>query len=388
MLYDTPEEFARHNEEVKQVWDAFHKGKPTRVPMTLGISARTLLLDPKVNTRGTTFYDYFSNPEVMMEQQLYHAWWVRHNLPFDQEMGLPKDGWGVWVDFQNIYEQTYFGCPIHFRDGEVPDVVPILTEDRKNLLFDRGLPDPFRSGLMKRNWEYYHFFLRKREEGYIYQGRPIVSVSPCGMGTDGPFTAACGIRGAAEIAADIYLAPEFVHKLMAYITDATIARIQAYRKYLGHDMQTQGWGFADDSIQLLSVETYKEFVLPYHRKLVNTFSKGGPNSIHLCGDATRHFKTLRDELNIMSFDTGFPVDFGRLRKELGPKVHISGGVHVTLLRDGTPEAVRQESKRILQSGIKRGGKFVFREGNNLAPCTPIENLKAMYAACKEYGRYR
>jgi uroporphyrinogen-III decarboxylase len=34
-----------------------------------------------------------------------------------------------------------------------------------------------------------------------------------------------------------------------------------------------------------------------------------------------------------------------------------------------------------------GGKFILREGNNLAPFTPLENLWAMYETAKEYGRY-
>jgi uroporphyrinogen-III decarboxylase len=35
----------------------------------------------------------------------------------------------------------------------------------------------------------------------------------------------------------------------------------------------------------------------------------------------------------------------------------------------------------------RGGKFILREGNNLAPGTPIENVAAMYEACKKFGPY-
>jgi len=60
---------------------------------------------------------------------------------------------------------------------------------------------------------------------------------------------------------------------------------------------------------------------------------------------------------------------------------------VELLRTGTPEQVRAETRRILDSGVMAGGKFVLREGNNLAPGTPEENVAAMYAACREFGGY-
>jgi len=53
-----------------------------------------------------------------------------------------------------------------------------------------------------------------------------------------------------------------------------------------------------------------------------------------------------------------------------------------LLRDGTPEEVRGETLRILESGVLEGGKFILREGNNLAPHTPFDNLNAMYQTAR------
>lgn len=34
-----------------------------------------------------------------------------------------------------------------------------------------------------------------------------------------------------------------------------------------------------------------------------------------------------------------------------------------------------------------GKRFVLREGNNLAPCTPIEYIRAMDEAGKKFGYY-
>ena len=34
-----------------------------------------------------------------------------------------------------------------------------------------------------------------------------------------------------------------------------------------------------------------------------------------------------------------------------------------------------------------GKRFIMREANNLAPLTPVENIKTMYEAAKIYGRY-
>jgi uroporphyrinogen-III decarboxylase len=161
----------------------------------------------------------------------------------------------------------------------------------------------------------------------------------------------------------------------------------AFRRRLEQPEESDAWGFADDSVQLLSVHTYRDLVLPYHKRLTERFGPKGPNGIHLCGDATHLFPTIKEELCVNSFDTGFPVDHGKLRRELGPEVTIHGGPHVELLRSGAPERIREEVRRICESGVMEGGRFILREGNNLAPGTPPGNVAAMYDACREFGRY-
>ena len=44
-----------------------------------------------------------------------------------------------------------------------------------------------------------------------------------------------------------------------------------------------------------------------------------------------------------------------------------------------------EQSHCMTSGILEGGLFVLREGNNLAPETPLENTEAMYEVGRELG---
>jgi uroporphyrinogen-III decarboxylase len=189
--------------------------------------------------------------------------------------------------------------------------------------------------------------------------------------------------------------PGYVHDLMTFTTDNLIRRMKAIRAWRwsrqpdardSGSFRHKGWGLADDAIALLSPDQYREFVFPYHHRMAETFADG-PLWTHLCGDATRHFPFLKEHLNVTSFDTGFPVDFGQLRRDLGPDVQISGGPTVMLLKDGTPAAIRREVERICKSGIMKGGRFILRDANNLAPCTPVENIAAFYEAGKTFGRY-
>jgi uroporphyrinogen-III decarboxylase len=142
--------------------------------------------------------------------------------------------------------------------------------------------------------------------------------------------------------------------------------------------------FAEDDVQLISPKTLREFVLPALRKLKAGLTTARKVKVHICGDGTRHFKTLRDEIGAYEFDTGFPVDFGNLRQEMGTEVILWGGPNIMILKDGTPEQVHTETERILHSGVCDGGRFILREGNNLAPRTPVRNLAAMYEATRAY----
>jgi len=381
-------DFDRHNEEVERVWSAYRDRHPIRVPLIFGINPRFTMFDHPANPRRIAFEQYFNDPQVMLERQIEHQEWVRSNIPQDAAMGRPKDGWSIYVDLQNTYEATWYGAKLRYWPGEVPDTVPLLADDsRKWALVQAAAPDPFTHGSAQRMWDYYDFFVRKKEDGWTYRGLPIANVTWPAGGTDGPLTVCCNLRGASKFMADLVDDRDYADRMLGFVNDTAIARIKAYRKRVDAESIPERGGLADDSIQLISTPMYRERILPLHRTYYRELYGKGPHSIHLCGDATRHFRTIRDELNVWSFDTGYPVDFAWLRRELGPEVEVYGGPSVPFLRSATPEAVRKETKRILTGGIMDGGRFVLREANNLAPGVTLDNLWAMWDAVQEAGTY-
>ncbi len=123
-------DFDAHNGEVRRVWEAYRSGRPIRPPMILGINVRYTMWRSDANHTGIGFERYFTDPDAMLLRQLEHKAWVRRHVPQDSEMGLPTAGWDVQVDFQNSYEAGWFGCPVRFFDGEVPDTEP--AADRRS----------------------------------------------------------------------------------------------------------------------------------------------------------------------------------------------------------------------------------------------------------------
>lgn len=384
-----PINFAEHNNEVREIWRTFWAGNPIKIPVIAGTSDRFFVQNPNTNPRGISFREYTENPDVMFEMQANFDRYKRFHVLGDHMMGYPEEeeGWEVHIDFQNYYEAAWFGCKVEFPEHEVPYAVPLLNENNREMLFEKGLPDPF-SGLMARGKEYYERFM-ERKKTFLLDGYPVSRIQMNWLyGTDGPFTIACELLGPAEMCALIYEEPDYVHQLMDYITEAIIARIKAWRRYLGQPEFSDSFGFADDSILMISKEMYREFVLPYHKKLIRGVSTMKlPGQIHLCGDATRHFVTIRDELNINNFDTGFPVAHGKLVQELGPDVVVAGGPKADLLRVGTPEQIMEEARRIIQEVKPYTKKFILREGNDVPPYTPLENIAALTQARELYGIY-
>ncbi|MCD6169069.1 MAG: hypothetical protein J7J76_00730 [Candidatus Latescibacteria bacterium] len=124
----------------------------------------------------------------------------------------------------------------------------------------------------------------------------------------------------------------------------------------------------------------------YHKRLADELACGKMASVHLCGDATRHFPLIKEESGCLSFDTGFPADLSWLRQTLGEEALIHGGVHVEILKDGPPDRIIKETYRVLRSGTLGGGRFVLREANNLAPRTPFSNIELFYRMGKEISR--
>jgi len=388
-------DFTRHNQEAHRVWDAYKAGKPIRVPVSITGSVTNYIQNSELNTRGYSFKDYFENPETQILVQLDYQDYQRHNWLCDRPMGLPDDGWQLSVDFQNSYDASWFGCELVYMDRYLPDTLPMLSECKEKLY---DLPEilPLNGGLIGRGIDF-----RDAMKTYCnkntYKDRPILPpIFFLGEGTDGVLDLAYKLRGAENILIDMYEDENYFHDLMDYITRNLIHRMTALRERRWTEepesedymqMKSSAFGLADDAITMISHETYKEFVFPYHKRFVDAFSDGSGISMHLCGANMQHFEGLSKDLGVKSFDTGYPIDFEKFRSLVGPDVAINGGPTVMRLKDGPIEAIESEVKRILGTGVAESGKFVMIAANNLAPQTPVEHIAAMYNAVKKYGTY-
>lgn len=386
-LPDPPErDHATHNTQAAQVWTAFHARAPIRVPVRITCNTRMLVCNRAYNPRGISYQDIFSDPDLLWQTYLEFQYWWRHFPRTDLPSGIPEV-WPMAIEGQNVFEAAWFGAPVVFHEYGEPSTQALLQDDHKHQLFDRGRPDPLRDhGWMERSLRTWELFQEKAQHD-TFLGHPVSAPCPVGLSSDGPFTVAAMLRGADGLMIDMLTDTDYFHQLMRFITEASAARIQALRPLAGLPIQESRFCLADDSIAMLSVAQYREYVLPYHQQLKAQLAPNAPAWVHLCGDATHLFKTIRDELGAVEFDTGYPVDFAKLRNELGPDVTISGGPPVDLFMRASPELLLARTREILACGIRTGGRFILQEGNNLPPGTPEAHVTQFYELARQLGAY-
>jgi len=372
------------NAEKAAVWRSYRAGSPQRTPLQLGTNPRVVILDPELNTGAWTFEAASCDPATHVAVALAHARHRRETINrfSDEPCSLPEV-WEIQYNAYNVYEAASLGAPVSYSEQSVPATEAFLDEDRDRI-FDVDITRPLELDFIRRGLAF-HVEMQWICRDMRFEGRPVRVAPWAPTGTDGPLTVACNVRGTIFLS-ELIEDPDYADRLLSFLVDAAIRCRQALWRHWGAAIG-RGNGMADDMVATLSPTMYRQRIMPLHKRYYEAGPIGAVRTMHLCGDVQRLLPMIASELDVVSFDTGFPVDHGALRDALGESVEILGGPTVSLLLEGTADDVYRRTAEILGSGIRRGGRFILREGNNLPPCVPLANLEAMYLACLEHGRF-
>ncbi|MHA2284050.1 MAG: uroporphyrinogen decarboxylase family protein, partial [Promethearchaeota archaeon] len=152
----------------------------------------------------------------------------------------------------------------------------------------------------------------------------------------------------------------------------------------GDDLGTQIGPF-------ISLDTYKDIILPCHKKLFQLVKRKSNMYVYLhsCGEISAFIPALIDAgvdiLNPIQITTK-GMEPKKLKKEYGKYISFWGGgidTQNTLPR-GTPNEVRDEVKKNCEIFMKDGG-FVFTPVHNILADVPPENIIVMF---DEVNRFR
>jgi hypothetical protein len=142
-----------------------------------------------------------------------------------------------------------------------------------------------------------------------------------------------------------------------------------------------GEGFA--SSNLISPKVYRDFVLPFEKKLCERIHGYKiPSVLHICGRLANAQLDLIATSGADCLEIDWPVDPVQARTRLGPAIALKGNLNTTTLVQATPEIVYRLSRELLDA-MKNQPGFILSSGCALGRDTPPANVDAMVQAALE-----
>jgi uroporphyrinogen-III decarboxylase len=142
----------------------------------------------------------------------------------------------------------------------------------------------------------------------------------------------------------------------------------------------------------VSPRFYEEYILPYENQLVRAVHQAGGLVIyHNCGKAAKQMH-LYNRLDIdcwgyLTPPPGGDVMLDEVLRVMRPNLALRGNIdQVEFLRQATPEQVREAVRGLLLK-VKPRGNWILSTTDFLFDGTPLENVRALVEAGKEYGQY-
>jgi len=211
-----------------------------------------------------------------------------------------------------------------------------------------------------------------------------------GFGTHGQI-----MRGTAEWLKDLYKNRAFVTQLIDEINGRWIRIVERALDELGNRVDIVFWGddLSTQAGPMFSPDIYRELMKPKQAALVEAIKGKGDYKVlyHCCGSATAFVEDLID----IGIDALNPVQVAAadmepamLKERFGDRMAFWGGIDTQhVLPQGTPDEVRAEVRRVIDS-LGRGGGYVLNSVHNIQPDVPAENVIAMFDEARSYRPHR
>ncbi|WP_406655957.1 methylcobamide:CoM methyltransferase MtbA [Methanolobus sp. ZRKC2] len=191
----------------------------------------------------------------------------------------------------------------------------------------------------------------------------------------GPFSLSQHINGDDWFMA-IMTNEEFGLALMEFSTDFSVAYA---KKMVENGADTMVIIDPTASAQLIGNEFYEKFVVPFHKRICDAMRELGVTTVlHICGDTTQGL-ALMETCGVDGISVDQNVDAATAVGNVERAVIVGNLDPVNMLWNQTPEAIREESQKVLDAGIGLLGP-----GCGIVSKTPTENLQAMVEMAKNH----
>ncbi|HEX2948944.1 MAG TPA: uroporphyrinogen decarboxylase family protein [Armatimonadota bacterium] len=147
------------------------------------------------------------------------------------------------------------------------------------------------------------------------------------------------------------------------------------------------------SLIFQTVDIFRQLAFPAVKRIIELASAAGmPTHVHCCGPEKELIKILAEETTLTVID---PLEIppmgdcnlAEIKRLYGRNLTLKGNLHTTdVMLRGSVDDVITASKQAIDDAAT-GGRFILSTGDQCGRDTPDENLQAMVATARTYGRY-
>lgn len=263
-------------------------------------------------------------------------------------------------------EASDFGARVHFPPDGLPVCKEPLLKSERDLLH-LVVPDPTAGERMS-----------DRLAAIAEFRGSVGGVIPIMGWVEGALAEAATLRGVQQLLIDLVKRPLWVHDLLEHCTQVAIAFAREQVE-AGADLV----GLGDAIASQVSPRMFREFALPYERRIFEAVRQAGAvPRLHICGDIRHLLRDIGDsgaEIVDLDWMVGIPTAV----ETLPERILLCGNVDpVGVMLKGSPDGVYDETVRCLREGGKR---LIVGAGCEIPARTPAENLDAQMRAVREFG---
>lgn len=264
-------------------------------------------------------------------------------------------------------EAEAFGSQIKVSDDEVPTVVGsiISSEEEAEAL---KVPEVGAG----RTGKYIEAIAKACE---------LITDKPVFAGVIGPFSLAGRLMDVTEALVNCYAEPDMVHIAMKKATAFLVEYIKAYKK-----TGAAGIVMAEPLTGLLSPALAEEFSEPYVRQIVDAVQDDDFIVIyHNCGNNTIQMIDSILRTGAAAYHFGNAISMKEMLAHIPKDIVVMGNVDPAgQFRNGTPESIKAETKRIMSECCAEYPNFVISSGCDIPPLSSWQNIDAFFEAVAEF----
>jgi uroporphyrinogen decarboxylase len=198
------------------------------------------------------------------------------------------------------------------------------------------------------------------------------------------------LRGFENYLMDLVINPDFATSLMEGMYHYQLQRYSLFLKEVGEflDVIFVGDDLATAENVIMSPQTYRSLIKPYHKEYFKNLKKLAPHAkllYHSCGSVVNFIPDLIevgvDILNPVQVSAQ-GMDTAVLKEKFGKEISFWGAIDTTqVLPNGTTEDVKKEvQKRIKELGPDG---YVLTAVHDVQPDVPPENIVTMYTEARK-----